>query len=343
MFGGVLSEEEIRVFFQFNQLVRGRQKTVDTALVVIHQIGVGAGKFGRTLFDGLNAGGYGLQQVVTFFVGVGRSVINNAVDNTGGPQFVRGYADILGAFLPRQVVFTRNAGQTLRLDGVENTIAHTQQNVGGGQRNGTTGIAGTPDNTDGRYIVVGHFGNQVGNAVGLVGGVSGFTGIGTGGVDKGHNRHGTTGKSTGNLSRTIMVLRAPGAMGVFAVLTDKTDPALLITKGYIGFGAVQRAVFGFGDDAGNQVLDDVFGTHAAAVFAGRDGLLNVAVDIQLAQAFYFGVALGRRDQAFNAVVNGVVFVFGKQGKVSRQLLGFLEQLVDAAGSRFKRVDFLFHW
>src|SRR5690606_19654967 len=139
------------------------QETVNTALVVVHQIRIGTGKFGRTLFDRLNAGGDGLQQVVAFFVSIGRGVINDAVNNTGGPQFVGGYAHIFGAFLPRQVVFTRNTGQTLRLDGVENTITYAQQNVGGGQRNGTTGIAGAPDNTDGRHIVVGHFGDQVGN------------------------------------------------------------------------------------------------------------------------------------------------------------------------------------
>ena len=124
-----------------------------------------------------------------------------------------------------------------------------------------------------------------------------------------------------------MMGRAPGAIGMFAVLADETDTADVAAKIYIGFGTIKRAVIDFRNNADNKVLNNVACAGALVAFTGRNDLFDVFINVELAQPVQFDIALFRRNQAFDLMVNGVVLVFGEQRKVGRQFLGDLKKRV----------------
>ena len=76
-------QEKVGITLHFFQFIGWLQEAINTALVVIHQIRIIAGKFCRTCFDGLNACHHSLVQVVTFFVSIAWGIVDNAIDDAG--------------------------------------------------------------------------------------------------------------------------------------------------------------------------------------------------------------------------------------------------------------------
>ena len=79
----------------------------------------------------------------------------------------------------------------------------------------------------------------------LVIGIGQLTSVGSRCVDKGDDRHRTTGVILCLLCRTVVMNRPPRAIRVGAVLADKANTANLTTEIEISFSAVQWPVFDF--------------------------------------------------------------------------------------------------
>ena len=55
--------------------------------------------------------------------------IDNAIEIALIPQLIRGHANVLGGFLPREVVLAGDVAQTARVDGVEDPLPDGEQHV----------------------------------------------------------------------------------------------------------------------------------------------------------------------------------------------------------------------